>query len=359
MGDKENLLHWLFSIWSFFYGFAFTVIVIKKALAGDTKHILNEILIIILFFIAAILYPFVFIKSSINIETQQVLFLISGIIVNLEMSILYFQIFSSYLRCKKDPVFKNENSWDSYVKACLDKEKIEKQNEPHHKITSTDLSRKALHLIPPTIIISIILISFFLDNIGILPLWGLDVQGFSLWIIFSLGMAFVFMFSTGDLFRLAGHYEMLPIWGRKWFSSAMTREEWGTLTGTIPIALALVPFLFTDLPVLISVTLIATVADASAALVGKLIGRIKLSKNSKYIPNKTVEGHIAGGIVTFGVVFLTAFIFQVDFIKNIVMSGVATALFLFVDRYTRNLISDNILNPVICGLGIIIVYSIF
>jgi CDP-diglyceride synthetase len=357
MGDKENLLYWLFSIWSFFYGFAFTVIVIKKALARDTKHLLNEILIIILFFIAAILYPFVFIKSSINIETQQVLFLISGIIVNSEMVFLYFQIFSSYLRCKKDPVFKNENSWDSYVKACLDKEKIEKK--PHHKITSTDLSRKALHLIPPTIIISIILISIFLDNIGILPLWGLDVQGFSLWIIFSLGMAFVFMFSTGDLFRLAGHYEMLPIWGRKWFSSAMTRDEWGTLTGTIPIALALVPFLFTDLPVLISVTLIATVADASAALVGKLIGRIKLSKNSKYIPNKTVEGHIAGGIVTFGVVFLTAFIFQVDFIKNIVMSGVATALFLFVDRYTRNLISDNILNPVICGLGIIIVYSIF
>ena len=165
------------------------------------------------------------------------------------------------------------------------------------------------------------------------------------------------MFATGDLFRLTDRYEMLPNWAQKWFNSALSRNEWGTLMGTIPIVLALVPFLFSDLPILISVTLIATVADASAALVGKLIGRIKLSKNSKYIPNKTVEGFVAGGIVTFSVVFLTALIFKIDFIKNIVMSAVATVLFLLVDRYTRNRISDNILNPMICGLSIFIIYS--
>ena len=308
---------------------------------------------------SGLLYPLVFINSSINNETQQFLFLISGIIVNTELLFLYFQIFSSYLECKRYPETKNEKSWDNYVKACLEKdEREEKRTESNNKLTSTDISRKALHLIPPAVIISTLLISNLLNNIGILSSWGLDVQGFSIWAIFSLGMAFVLMFATGDLFRLTNRYEILPNWAQKWFNSAMKRDEWGTMMGNIPIALTLIPFLYFDIPILISVTLIATVADASASLVGKLIGRIKLSKNSKYIANKTVEGHIAGGIVSFLVVFLTNLVFNVILITNLVMSGVATALFLIVDRYAHR-ISDNILNPLLCGLGLIIVYSIF
>jgi dolichol kinase len=112
---------------------------------------------------------------------------------------------------------------------------------------------------------------------------------------------------------------------------------------------------FAPFPVFASVALITTVADAAACLIGKKFGKHQLRKGS----NKTIEGFIAGGVSTFLIVLfiMTAFngFILVDSLKILLMCMTSTILFLLVDYFIDN-ISDNILNPLLTGFGMWIIY---
>jgi dolichol kinase len=149
---------------------------------------------------------------------------------------------------------------------------------------------------------------------------------------------------------------MLPNWARKWLLAMRPREAY-TFIASTPLVLAFVPFLFAPFPILGSVALIATGADAAACLIGKKYGTHPLKKNSK----KTIEGFLAGGFCTFLIVVFITLIFNslmpVNFDKILIMAIISTVLFLAVDFFTVN-ISDNILNPILTGISMWLIYVI-
>jgi len=130
----------------------------------------------------------------------------------------------------------------------------------------------------------------------------------------------------------------------------MRPSELDTFIASTPLVLSLIPFVFAPFPILASVALITTGADAVACLIGKKYGTHRLKKNS----NKTIEGFIAGGITTFLIVFIVMNMYQfwmpISFIKILLMSLVSVILFLLIDFYIEH-VSDNILNPILTGLG--------
>ncbi|MFW9939466.1 MAG: phosphatidate cytidylyltransferase, partial [Candidatus Thorarchaeota archaeon] len=183
--------------------------------------------------------------------------------------------------------------------------------------------------------------------------WDLDNYSFSYWLIITVGFGFVIMFQIGDLARLNKFY-LLPKWSKRWYTS-MRKEEQCTFIASTPLVLSFTPFLFAPFPIFGAVALITTGADATACIFGKKYGSHSLRKNS----NKTIEGFIAGGVSTYLIVTIILNLYRpwitIGVLKIFLMASIATILFLLVDRFARN-ISDNILNPMLTGFGIWIIY---
>ncbi len=106
----------------------------------------------------------------------------------------------------------------------------------------------------------------------------------------------------------------------------------------------LIPFSFS-----ITSILIACFSDATAALIGKKFGKHKIKAPfwSKNI--KSVEGFIAGSIIA----YIIAIIFIGPFYALI-----AVVLFFLLDYFTLP-IADNLLNPIIISLGLMVAVNIF
>jgi dolichol kinase len=212
----------------------------------------------------------------------------------------------------------------------------------------SEFGRKFLHLFTTFVILFCWSLGTILDNLGILNELNLDNYSFSHWLIITIGFGFVIMFQVADLARLNRFY-MLPNWAKRWFMS-MRPEELDTFVASTPLVLALIPFIFAPFPILASVALITTGADAVACLIGKKYGTHSLRKDS----NKTIEGFIAGGISSFLIVVILLNLYYVwmpvSYVKILLMATVSTVLFLLVDFFAHH-VSDNILNPILTGLS--------
>jgi dolichol kinase len=212
----------------------------------------------------------------------------------------------------------------------------------------SEFGRKVLHLFTTFVILFFWSLGTILENLGILTTFNLDNYSFSHWLIITIGFGFVIMFQVADLARLNKFY-MLPNWAKRWFLS-MRPEELNTFIASTPLVLSLVPFIFAPFPILASVALITTGADAVACIIGKKYGTHKLKKDS----NKTIEGFIAGGVSSFLIVLIVLNLYHawmpISFVKILLMAIVSTVLFLLVDFFA-NYVSDNILNPILTGFG--------
>lgn len=96
--------------------------------------------------------------------------------------------------------------------------------------------------------------------------------------------------------------------------------------------------------------LIACFSDATAALIGKKFGKHKIKPpfwSKKNI--KSIEGFLAGSILT----FLIAIIFV-----GPIYALIAVILFFLLDYFTLP-IADNLLNPIIISLGLMVAVNIF
>jgi dolichol kinase len=222
----------------------------------------------------------------------------------------------------------------------------------------TDLKRKLLHLFTVFIIFFFWFLGTILENIGYLAKWGLDNYSFSLWLIITIGYGFVIMFQIADLARL-NYFYALPKWAKNWYCKQMRSNELETFIASTPMVLAFVFFVFAPFPIFAAVSLITAGSDAIAALIGKKCGKHKFKKNSK----KTLEGFLAGGFTTFFIVLIISLIFRnllpqnIALIKILLMAIVSTIIFLLIDGFTTD-INDNILNPILTGLGLWIVLLI-
>ncbi|MFX0033264.1 MAG: hypothetical protein ACFE8E_10105 [Candidatus Hodarchaeota archaeon] len=315
---------------------------VKKGLVA------NELAIVLLFLLAGILFPYMYQyhSASLPLETLSLLWLITSIIFLIEMGCLFIILIYNTIISKKNPHLMAERNYSKY---CAE------FNQKWNDDLKSERGRKLLHLFTSSIIFIFWGLGTILDIFGILDKIYLDNYSFSYMLIVVTGFAFIFMFQIADLARLNKFY-MLPNWARKWYLS-MRQEEQETFLASTPLVLSFVPFIFAPFPIFAAVALIATGADAMACIIGKKYGKHSLRKNSK----KTIEGFLAGGISTFLIVIVIFNLYHawmpIDQIKIILMALIATIMFLFVDMFAKY-ISDNILNPVLTGLGMWLIYLV-
>ncbi len=325
------------------------VYIIKNRKVKIENHLfMNELLIALLFLLAGILFPFMygFHSPNLNQNSLNYLWIFTSVFFLVEMSVWTLTLIYNAVISKKNPKFMAERD---YSKFC------EEFNKNWQDNLKSELGRKILHLFTCFVIFFFWALGTILNDLGVLSQLGLDNYSFSYWLIITVGLGFVIMFQVADLARLNKFY-MLPNWAKRWYQD-MKQSELYTFIASTPLVLSFIPFIFAPFPILASVALITTGADAVACLIGKKYGKHSLKTNSK----KTVEGFIAGGLSTFIIVFLISIIYipwlPVRIEKIIFMSLVATILFLLVDAFAKN-ISDNILNPLLTGFGIWLIFLI-
>jgi len=307
----------------------------------ETHLFLNEIIIALLFLIAGFLFPFMFQSNSphLPLDSLNLLWFLTSLIFLIEISIWIITLLYNAIISRRNPEIMAERDYNDY---CT---KVKNRWVDDFK---SEFGRKFLHLFTTFVILFFWSLGTILDNLGILSQWKLDNYSFSHWLIITIGLGFVIMFQVADLARLNKFY-MLPNWAKRWFLS-MRPEELDTFVASTPMVLSLIPFIFTPFPILASVALITTGADAAACLIGKKYGTHSLKKDS----DKTIEGFITGGVSTFLIVLIVMNIYQtwisVSFVKILLMAIISTILFLLVDFFASH-VSDNILNPMLTGFG--------
>ncbi len=318
------------------------IYVIKNRTEKIKNHLfLNEILIATLFLMAGILFPFMFQYNSrlLPLDSLNFLWFLTSLIFLIEMGVWIATLLYNAIISKKNPEIMAERDYNDYC--------TEVKNRWIDDFKS-EFGRKFLHLFTTFVILFFWSLGTILDNLGILIQWNLDNYSFSHWLIITIGLGFVIMFQVADLARLNKFY-MLPNWAKRWFLS-MRPEELNTFVASTPLVLSLIPFIFAPFPILASVALITTGADAAACLIGKKYGTHRLKKDSK----KTIEGFITGGVTAFLIVLIVMNLYHVwmpvSFAKILFMAIVSTSLFLLVDFFANH-VSDNILNPILTGFG--------
>ncbi len=306
----------------------------------------NEILIALLFLIAGILFPFMFQfhSPSLSQDSLNLLWLSTSVIFLIEMGVWALTLTYNAIISKRDPEIMAERDYSRFC---------EEFNKNWEDDLKSELGRKFLHLFTCLVIFLFWTLGTILRDFGILIQWGLDNYSFSYWLTITVGYGFVFMFQVADLTRLNKYY-MLPNWAKKWYSD-MKQSELHTFVASTPLVLAFSPFIFAPFPIFAAVALITTVSDGFACIIGKKYGKHHLRTNTK----KTVEGLIAGGLSTFLIVLLITIFYypwmQVSIEKIIIMSFIATLLFMLIDAFIKN-ISDNILNPLLTGFAMWIIF---
>ncbi|MFX0002788.1 MAG: hypothetical protein ACFE9C_00440 [Candidatus Hodarchaeota archaeon] len=320
---------------------------VKNKKIKKNNHIFtNEILISLLFLIAGILFPFMYQRHSPSLsqDSLNLLWLSTSIIFLIEMSVWGLTLIYNAIISKKNPEIMAERDYSRFC---------EEFNKNWVDDLKSELGRKFLHLFTCLIIFVFWTLGTILEDLGILIQWGLDNYSFSYWLTITVGYGFVFMFQVADLTRLNKYY-MLPNWARKWYLD-MKQSELHTFIASTPLVLSFSPFIFAPFPIFAAVALITTGSDGVACIIGKKFGKRHLKTNTK----KTVEGLIAGGFTTFIIVILISILYYrwmpVTIEKIIIMSIVATLLFMLIDAYIQN-ISDNILNPLLTGFAMWIIF---
>jgi dolichol kinase len=317
------------------------IYVIKNRTEKIKNHILlNEILIAILFLAAGFLFPFMIQnRSQLPLESLSFLWFLTSLIFLIEMGVWSATLLYNAIVSKKNPAIMAERDYNNYCVKVTDRWVDDFKSE---------FGRKFLHLFTTFVILFFWSLGTILEDLGILSQFNLDNYGFSHWLIVTIGFGFVIMFQIADLTRLNRFY-MLPKWAKRWFLSIRPKEL-NTFVASTPLVLSLIPFVFAPFPILASVALITTGADAAACLVGKKYGSHSLKKGS----NKTIEGFITGGVSSFLIVLIVMNLYHVwmpvSFVKILLMAIVSAVLFLLVDFFANH-ISDNILNPILTGFG--------
>ncbi|UCC19353.1 MAG: hypothetical protein JSV62_14810 [Promethearchaeota archaeon] len=321
--------------------------IIKNRKIKIENHLFaNELLIALLFLGAGILYPFMygFHSPLLSQESLNFIWLLTSLFFLIEMGVWALTLIYNTIISKKNPEIMAERD---YSKFC------ENFNKNWVDDLKSEVGRKVLHLFTCFVIFFFWTLGNILNDTGILTLWGLDTYSFSYWLIITVGYGFVFMFQVADLARLNKFY-MLPKWAKHWYLD-MKQSELHTFIASTPLVLSFSPFLFAPFPIFGAVALITTGSDAVACIIGKKFGKFKLRTNSK----KTIEGLIAGGLTTFIIVFVISILYHpwmpISIEKIIIMSFVATLLFMLIDAFAKN-ISDNILNPLLIGFGMWIIF---
>ncbi|MCP4763139.1 MAG: hypothetical protein GY870_15290 [archaeon] len=316
------------------------------------EYFINELLVAIMFFVLVILYPFIFdifvqgVSDPESVLSQIYFHVWDSLTVQLVIWNIY--LFFAQKNDKKHNRAIVYNDWKELVVSS------------YKEGTKSNLQRKAMHSLAGIIIVSLYYAGVALESSLIAGGW--DSVSFSMFLTVCVGVHFIWIMNIFDLLRLnEGTFTKMGQFARTWSEKTIHPNEMNTFASATIMIMALIPFII--LPpspaLLISISLIGAIADAMASIVGKKFGKIRSKKEGT---KKTAEGYIAGSLTAYLLVLLVHSIWQFGSLGllevNIIAIGAGLAIFI-VDKYLSQIVSDNFLNPVACGLVIFILYSIF
>ncbi|MFX1238699.1 MAG: diacylglycerol/polyprenol kinase family protein [Promethearchaeota archaeon] len=320
----------------------------------EKEHNFYDTIVLLLLWIGAgIVYPFYFTVDKASIELYLCLGTLT--ICMLAPFIIFAILYYQKRKIKKNPAIRERRTIEEFIKSYDE----ENNNEEHSY--KTDITRKALHLFPAALIIFIWVYSVNLwGNLWRQDLvWGISGEYYGKLLILTIGYSGILIFAALDYVRLSTHifnrnlYHLIPDRVIKLLGKSIKRKEIYEFTKPVALVLTLAIIFFLPFPVFCAAALIATLGDAAASLFGKRFGRVRLSKKSQ----KTLEGCIAGFLTSFGLSVLSFLVFGdvMTHEKILIVSFIGAIVFLVID-ITNPRIDDNILNPLLCSLVMLMLY---
>lgn len=323
------------------------------------KHnIQNSILVFFLWILAGILYPFFYLRDNFYIRWFQ---LLSMQIICIYAPLLIFAIlFYQYqFIVKKNRDLKLERTIEIFQNRMisLHNEKANNKNYP----LITDLHRKAFHLIPAVVIIFLWFFAVYVwDGIWNANLfWGITGEEYGIFLILTVGYTGIIIFAALDYIRLSYIFESKSIYHLmpKSISNLLVKtlkpNEIYEFTKPVALVLSFVPIFFLPISIFSAAALISTLGDAAASIFGICFGKKNFPKSSK----KTIIGYIAGFSSSFLCALFVLWIFEpfLPLIKAIIIALSGALVFLIIDLMSLK-VDDNILNPIFCGLVMILLF---
>ena len=325
----------------------------------EDHNIINSYISFVLWIIAGLLYPFIYLTDNSRIRWFQALstFFICIFTPGILFLILYYQ----YRVVKKNPEVKKRRSFSFFIKE-FNQKRNEDQNIKISKFKK-DLNRKALHLFPASVIIILWVFAVYIwegmwnaDQI-----WGISGVNFGKFLIITAGFSGILAFTALDYVRLSYIFEnhnifhLLPDNVSNLLGKSLNRNELYEFTRPAVFVLTLVPIFFFPFGIFAAAALIGTIGDGAASVFGIKFGKRNFPKGS----DKTVVGYIAGFLASFGISVLSLWIFESDLvIKKIIIIALGAGIMFFIVDFLNIKIDDDILNPLCCAIVMILLYYI-
>ncbi|MCP4762059.1 MAG: hypothetical protein GY870_09765 [archaeon] len=316
----------------------------------DPKYFKNEVLLGIMFFFIAAIYPFLYSNieeapGAIYSNSEALNFAIwyNNII---HLVVWVFLILIWRRNNKKNNITLSAEEW---------KENLCKN---YVNTAKKDFRRKNMHFAYLGIVVGLYYLFEFLPEPN--SVLGATKLNQAILYQYSILLHVLYLTMLFDMIRLA-KFKLLGKFAHDWANASMKPSEIYSFTSAPALLVSSIPFLLWPYgPQLIwSVWIIAAVSDAMASIVGKFFGKVRSKRNNGH---KTAEGYFAGFSTTYILVLLVHTLIPFPNINPLelqIMAFAAAIAFFFVDRgvFGKD-ISDNFLNPIICGITLIIVYSI-
>ncbi len=335
----QNITSKFFMICVQFYLILFGLVNILYAFASRNKaakkeHIEffnNEIITGILFLCMSTYYPFVFQGIPAEIQSQFYFHLWDSLTVHLLCWKIYLY-FSKKKNNKKERGFPY-TVWKEIILGMHNGEKDSEQ----------DFKRKMMHFLTSAGVIGVYFLSISLESwFFTIGLTGLYIAKYC-WVVFSIHL--IWIMNIQDLIRLT-QFERLGRFATRWLENSIRPKEINTFTSAAIMLLSWIPFILGPIHLIIVVSLIGANSDAMASIIGKKFGKHFIRSTKK-----TYAGLFAGGFTTLLIINFVHFVlpFPTFSLVQVQLVAMITAIaFMLIDYFGKN-ISDNFLNPIICG----------
>jgi len=341
------------------FGQLYFAIRLKKKFQKNHVFI-NSFIIFVLWIITGILYPFFYPRDNEFIRFHQS-FSMTIICLFAPLLVLLVLLYQLKVVLKDKPELRENRTIEKF----LEKYELMNVNQINNKSYSlrTDFHRKIFHLLPGLVIIILRIFAVEVwDGLWNADLiYGITGYEFGMFLILTIGYAGVILFAGLDLVRLSyifensNVYHLLPDCLSNMLIKTLKRNENYEFTKNVVLVLSLVPLLFLPFGIFTAATLITSIGDGVASIMGVSFGRHHFPKTSC----KTIIGYISGFLASFGVSLISLWLFEPYIVplKMIIIALIGALVFLIIDLLSLK-IDDNILNPIFCGLIMTVLFII-
>jgi len=341
------------------FGQVYYAIKLKRKFLEE-HNVVNSIAIFGLWIIAGFLYPLFFTRNNYNVKwfqslSMQIICIYAPLLV---FFILYYQY---QFILKKNRELRNQRTIEQFI-AKINTFNNAKDNRRNSKL-NRDLHRKAFHLLPAVLIIFLYLFAVYIwDRMwNADQFWGISGEEYAIFLILTVGYTAIIIFAALDYIRLSyifekrNVYHLMPKNISNLLAKTLKPIEVYELTKPVPLILSLIPIFFFPFGIFAAAALIASLGDGAASIFGIRFGKINFPKGSK----KTLVGYFAGFLSSLGISYMILWIFEptLTFLDLLIISISGASVFLIIDLLSLK-IDDNILNPILCGLVMFILYTL-